>query len=272
MDRHASFDTEIGPDMTERWRYTLRSRLREPACRLVGTFVLLPRVEVIEALAGAGFDAVLLDLEHGPYDVAELAPLASAGHGAGVQVVARVGELSESLIGKVLDTGVDGIIVPHVSNAAQARRAVQAARFPPDGGRSLNPYVRAAEYGAIPDFLRYANDGVAVLVMVEGADGLAKLSEITSVDGLDGVFVGPVDLSASLGHPGEPEHPTVVEAVHDILRLVAADGVAPAVYAPTPEAARRWLDLGARTVALSADLAMARAGFRQYQKGIGDRG
>lgn len=253
--------------------------------------MLLPRVELVETLAAAGFDAVVFDLEHGAYAAADLPPLVAAAQGAGVIALTRVADRSGSQLGRALDAGVDGVIVPHVSTAGEASAAVDATRYPPAGSRSVNPYVRGAGYGrpaasgTDPDpgpapgsdtdpgtapgagsFLSDVNDAVALLVMVEGADGLAALDPIIAVEGVDGVFVGPVDLSGALGHPGEPEHPEVVEAVGDVLTRVAGAGVAPAVYAPTPAAARRWFELGASFVALSADLAMAGEGFVRYVK------
>lgn len=246
---------------------SLRQRLqaRSP---VVATFVLIPRIEVVEGLGRSGFDAVILDLEHGPYGVPDLPPLVAAAHGAGLQVLARVGNPSAAAIGVVLDTGADGIVVPHVASAATAAAAVDAVRFPPDGSRSLNPYVRAAGYDASDAFLDDANSRVALLVMVEGTDGVAALDDLVSTPGVDGVFVGPVDLSASLGHPGQPEHPDVIDAVRELIKTAAASECAVGVYSPSPEAASRWFDAGATLVALSADVAMALNGFRHFRSGV----
>jgi 2-keto-3-deoxy-L-rhamnonate aldolase RhmA len=248
----------------------LRQALADPATRLTATFVLVPRVEIVELLAGAGFDAVVVDLEHGPITVADLPPLVAAGHGAGAYVLARLGERTPAVIGQALDCGLDGVILPHVDSAEFAREAVDAARFPPDGSRSLNPYVRAAAYEGGESFLAEANAGVAVLVMVEGKDGLAALDDIAAVSGVDAVFVGPVDLSASLGFPGQPEHPRVLEQVRELMRRLAEVGVGMGIYCPTPEAAARWQEAGARFAALSADLAMAGAAFRRWRQELHD--
>jgi 2-keto-3-deoxy-L-rhamnonate aldolase RhmA len=249
----------------------LRAALADPNRRLVATFVLIPRVEVVESLAYAGFDAVVLDLEHAPIGPGDLPGLVAAGQGAGAYVLARLGDRSPATVGMVLDTGVDGVVVPHVGDAATAGAVVRAGRFPPDGDRSLNPYVRAASYLAGDSFTNQANDDVAVLVMVEGEDGLGALDEISGVPGVDAVFVGPVDLSASLGRPGQPEHPEVVATVEGILGKLGARGVASAVYCPTPAAARRWQGCGARLVVLSADVAMAHSGYRHYLRDLRDR-
>lgn len=230
--------------------------------RLLGTFVMLPRVEVVEMLGAAGFDVAVFDLEHAPIEIGDLPPLAAAAGSAGMFSVARLPSNDTGAIGRALDAGVDGLLVPHVSSAEEARRIVAAGRFPPAGERSLNPYVRGTSYGRADGNLREeANARVALVAMLEGEAAVDRLGEICGVSGLDGIFVGPVDLSASLGVPGEPEHPRVVGAVRDIVGRVARDGLASGMYAPTPEAAARWFDADACLVALSADIAMAVDGF-----------
>jgi 4-hydroxy-2-oxoheptanedioate aldolase len=165
-------------------------------------------------------------------------------------------------IGNLLDAGVDGVLVPHVSSAEEAAAVVSAGRFAPAGERSLNPYVRAVRYGTDEDAARdLANARTAIIVMVEGAEGLANLEAISDTDDLDGIFVGPVDLSASLGVPGQPEHPKVVETITGIFERLRERKVASGVYCPTPEAAARWQKAGASLVALWADSAMIQTSF-----------
>ncbi len=226
--------------------------------RLLGTFVMLPRVEIVEMLGSAGFDVAVFDLEHAPIEIGDLPPLAAAARGSSMYSVARLASNVPAEIGRALDAGVDGLLVPHVSSADEARRVAAAGRFPPDGERSLNPYVRGADYGRSDGNGRdEANARVALVAMLEGEAAVDRLDEICGVPGLDALFVGPVDLSASLGVPGEPEHPRVVGAVRGIVRRLAGDGMASGMYAPTPEAAARWFEAGASLVALSADIAMA---------------
>ncbi|MGH2684976.1 MAG: aldolase/citrate lyase family protein, partial [Actinomycetota bacterium] len=124
----------------------LRQALRKDR-PLLGTFVMLPRIEVLEMVALAGFDVAILDLEHGPFQTSDLPELAAAAQGAGMFVVARLGDSSETTIGNVLDAGVDGVLVPHVFSDVEAMRVVRAGRYPPAGNRSLNPYVRGTRYG-----------------------------------------------------------------------------------------------------------------------------
>jgi 4-hydroxy-2-oxoheptanedioate aldolase len=218
---------------------------------------LLPRVEVVEILALSGFDAVIVDLEHGPTSRDELTALVSGAQGAGLFAIARLGNHSDDEIGRILDFGVDGLLVPHVSSPSHAEAIVRAGRFPPTGDRSINPYTRGNAYGVDgTNAYREVNARVALIAMVEGSGALSSLDAIGRTPELDGIFVGPVDLSASLGFPGEPEHPKVVEEVSLVLARIQALGLAAGVYAPNPDAATRWLEAGAGLVALSADSAM----------------
>lgn len=240
----------------------LRARLRAGA-PLLATFVIVPRVELVEIAAAAGFEAVVLDREHGPLATDDLIPLVAAARGAGIHAIVRVPENRAVEIGAALDSGADGVLVPHVASGAAAAAAVEAARFAPEGRRGVNPYVRAARYGVdVPGYLAGANAGAAVIAMIEGADGVAASREIVATPGLDAVFVGPYDLSAALGIPGRTGDPAVVEHVREIAGEAEAVGIASAVFAPTPEAARDWLDAGVRLVALSVDTHLALAGMR----------
>jgi 2-keto-3-deoxy-L-rhamnonate aldolase RhmA len=231
--------------------------------RLLCTFVLVPRLEMIELAAIAGFDGAVIDLEHGPIASAELPALAAAARGAGIAAIARMSEGAPAEIGRTLDTGVTGVLVPHVSSRAQAQEIVAAARYLDGGERSINPYVRGSGYaGTEPGRLAEVDAATAVIAMLEGAAALESLEGICTTEGLDAAFVGPVDLSSSLGLPGEPEHPQVVAEVGRVLDRIEACGIAAGVYAPTPTAAARWFAAGATLVALSADTALALEGMR----------
>jgi len=243
------------------FRATLRSNQR-----LVATFLMIPRIEVIELLGSAHFDAVIIDLEHGPIGIADLPALTSAAHGAGLHAVARLRTGDSIEVSSALDCGVDAVMVPHVSSPTDAAAAVRYARFPPEGDRSVNPYVRGLGYdGEDPSSLGLVNQRIGVIGMVEGSAGLDNLPSILQTDGLDAIFIGPVDLSASLGHPGQPEHPEVVARMRSILLSAADHGVATGVYAPTSVAAERWLELGVSLVAVSADVSMLHDAFRSMR-------
>jgi 2-keto-3-deoxy-L-rhamnonate aldolase RhmA len=190
--------------------------------------------------------------------------MVAAAGGAGLHTIVRVQECRSKLIEAALDAGADGVLVPHVSSAAAAALAVGAARFAPEGRRGVNPYVRAARYGADPPaFLAQANEGAACIAMIEGPDGLEAAGAIVATAGLDAVFVGPFDLSAALGLTGEVDHPRVIEAVLRVHKLATASGVATGAFAPTPEAARGWLDRGLQLIALSVDTRLVLDGMRR---------
>lgn len=231
---------------------SLRQRLSEPG-QLLGTFSIIPSPEIVELTALAGFDVVILDMEHGAFDLAQLSPMILAARVWGAVPVVRVRHNEPSLVSAALDAGAAGVIVPQVSSSAAAEAVVSAARFPPEGTRGANPWVRSAMYTSGGDYYRQANEDVAAMVMVEGSEGVAAVDEILAVPGLDAVFLGPVDLSNALGVHGEPEHPTVVEAVERVVARAERRSVAVAVFASTPEAARRWLERGVKLVAVGED-------------------
>lgn len=222
-------------------------------------FLLLPRVEVVEVLAESGFDIVILDLEHGPYGATEILPIVAAAQGAGLHAVVRLAHDDPAEIGRVLDCGPDGILIPHVTSAESAARIVSSARFPPEGERSVNPFVRGLRYVGDAEALRVADERTAVICMIEGIEGVAAARDIAATDGVDALFVGPVDLSAALGvgRP-DPEHPVVIAKIQELLAETAVAGVAMGIYAPSAEAAVRWSGMGARLIAVSVDIGVFR--------------
>ncbi|MGD0713985.1 MAG: aldolase/citrate lyase family protein [Gaiellaceae bacterium] len=230
--------------------------------------MLVPRIEIVELLAYAGFQAVIFDFEHGGLDFDHLPVLAAVANRVGMHAIARVQGNEPSLIGRALDAGVDGILVPHVRNEDDAQRLVAAGRFPPEGSRGANPYVRAARYSADQAYFDHANDRVALLGMIEGVEGLDSLDRILATRGLDGIFVGPVDLSASLGVTGNTESEEVRRAVEGVLEAANAAERAAGVFAPTPSAAVRWKEGGAQIVALSVDTGMAYQGFLSFVREV----
>lgn len=243
---------------------------REP---IVASFVMIPRLEIIEMLALAGCNAAIIDMEHGPTDVSDLPGLAAFAKAAGIFSIARIAESRPSLIGAVLDAGFDGVMVPHVSSAAAALSVVSAARYPTRGTRSLNPYVRGASYSASgPEDLQALDGRSAVIGMLEGTGAISDLPNILETSGLDAIFVGPVDLSGEMGHPGQPDHPEVVGKVEEIFAACNDAGVACGVYAPTAKRANQWFDLGATIVAFSADSAMILDAFRDSYRDLDPKG
>lgn len=240
----------------------LSTLLAEPATRLIGTFLLIPRVEMVELAALAGFDLVVLDWEHGPYSSESTTPLVVAAHQCEIFALVRVRGDALDLVGTALDIGADGVIVPHIDTQARAREAVAAARFPPQGERSLNPWVRSARYSGSLAYPADANRQTACVVTIEGESGVLGASAIVSTPGIDAIFIGPVDLAASLGVPGRVDHPRVMDTIDRLIAEAARSSVGVSIFAPTPELAHRWLTRGARLVLLNVDTSLALSGFR----------
>lgn len=236
---------------------SLRSLLTEGR-RLLGTFSIIPSADVVEIIALSGLDFVIIDMEHGPFGLETVRAGLMAARAHGLRVVVRVRTAEAALVGAALDVGADGVLVPQVESAAAARAVVEAARFAPDGARGANPWVRAARYGATADWFAAANRDVAVMVMIEGAAGIAAMPEILDVPGLDGVFLGPVDLSHSLGVPGQIDHPKVRGALEDAAAAASARNMATAVFAPDEAHARTWWEVGVQLVACGVDAQLLR--------------
>jgi 4-hydroxy-2-oxoheptanedioate aldolase len=230
----------------------LRQRLagNEP---LVGTWVNGRDPAVVETLGAVGFDPVVLDLEHGELGLHHLPDLLRAAAATGASSLVRVSRLEASEIGRALDAGADGVIVPNVTSAAEASAAVRAAHYPPDGGRGAAPTVRAPRYGVTPfaSYRRQVEHDVVVVLQVEGPDGIASLEIIVEVPGLDVLFIGPFDLSQHLGVPGETDHPEVVAAMERIAAAAGRHGVVTGTWAASAEAARRWAAAGVRLLTVS---------------------
>lgn len=233
---------------------SLREQLRGPR-PLVAGFSIIASVEVVELFGLAGFDAVILDTEHGPYGVDALGPLIVAARSRGVAPIVRVQRNEPALIGSALDAGAAAVLVPQVSSRAEAEAAVSAARFAPEGTRGAHPWVRAADFGARRNWFATANADAAVIVMIEGVAGVQNTEEILDTPGLDGIFIGPMDLSHALGVPGEITHPKVLERIEAILASAHAKGVATSLFTPSPERARDWFGKGLRLAGVGVDTA-----------------
>jgi 4-hydroxy-2-oxoheptanedioate aldolase len=236
---------------------SLRSILAEGR-RLLGTFCVIPSADVIEIIALSDLDFVIIDMEHGPFGLETVRTGLMAARAHGLRAVVRVRTAEAALVGAALDVGADGVLVPQVGSADAARAVVEAARFAPEGARGANPWVRAARYGATTDWFAAANRDVAVMVMIEGAAGISALPEILRVPGLDGVFLGPVDMSHSLGVPGQIDHPSVRAALEEAAAAASARNLATAVFAPDEAHARTWWELGIQLVACGVDAQLMR--------------
>ncbi|CCG98362.1 2-dehydro-3-deoxyglucarate aldolase [Fibrella aestuarina BUZ 2] len=219
---------------------------------LLGTLVSLPAPQISEMLSAAGFDWLFIDLEHSTLTPADAQQLLQAMRGTCSGVV-RVAENSAVCIKQALDLGADGLIIPQVNSAEEAQRAVQWAKYPPLGSRSVG-IGRAHGYGAtFSEYVTTANDTTALLIQIEHIRAVEQLDEILAVPGIDGVFIGPYDLSGSMGRLGEVGHPAVQEAIRRVKTGCAQRGLPVGTFVLQAEAAKAELASGVQFIAVGTD-------------------
>ena len=228
--------------------------------RQIGLWSSLCSNIAAEVVAESGFHWILLDAEHAPNDVPTLLSQLQAMSEGTATAIVRPAWNDAVLIKRILDIGALGLLVPYVQSAAEAEQAVAATRYPPRGVRGVAGGVRAARYGRNRNYLQTADREICVLVQVETRTALEQLEAIAAVDGVDGVFIGPSDLAASLGHIGNPNHEDVQDAIQDAVERLAAVGTPAGILATAPDDARRYLDWGYRFVAVGSDLALLARG------------
>ncbi|MEM6758040.1 MAG: HpcH/HpaI aldolase/citrate lyase family protein [Pseudomonadota bacterium] len=222
---------------------------------VIGCWLSIGDPLTTEIAGTAGFDWLLIDSEHTPYDISRIrmqlmALEASASHAA---VRVPVGETW--ILKQVLDAGAQTVLVPMVETAKQAAQLVHDVRYPPVGGRGVGySGARCSKFGAITDYGPTADDEICLLIQVENRKGIENLDDILAVEGIDGVFIGPADLSADMGHMGQLTHPDVTATIKDAFQRIEAAGKAPGVLATTPEMTEDMLASGARFVATGLDL------------------
>ena len=206
-----------------------------------------------EILAGCGFDWLLLDMEHSPNEVPEILAQLQAMKGGTATAIVRPPWNDMVTFKRLLDIGVQTLLVPYVQTAEEARNAVAFTRYPPHGVRGYAGAPRASGYGRIKDYGKRFGEEMCVLVQVETVQGLQNLEAIASVEGIDGVFIGPGDLSAALGHLGNPKHPEVLAAIDDAIVRIRACGKAAGILTGDETLARHYLSAGCLFVAVGAD-------------------
>ncbi|MBI1357708.1 MAG: aldolase [Acidobacteria bacterium] len=222
---------------------------------LTGPFVETPAPEMVEALGLAGFDIAIIDCEHAAFSGEQVRHLLRAAVVAGLAPLVRVRENAPGPILEALDLGATGLHIPQIANAADAERAVRAARFPPLGERGFNPFVRAGRYGSLPvaELRREAADDTLLVLHIEAEAALEHIDEILAVPGVDVAFLGPYDMSQTLGVPGEVTHPKVLQALRAVVEAARRRGVVVGCFASRPEHAALWLREGVTYLAYSVD-------------------
>jgi 4-hydroxy-2-oxoheptanedioate aldolase len=206
-----------------------------------------------EIIAQSGFDWILLDTEHSPNELPDLvSQLQAMGRGTASPVI-RAAWNDAVLIKRILDIGAQSILLPYVQTAEEARRAVQAVRFPPRGIRGVSASSRASQYGRVKDYLSRADEEICLMLQIETRAALDQLEAISEIEGVDGVFIGPADLSASLGHLGDPQHPETQAALQDAARRLTRLGKPAGILAVVEADARRYIEWGYTFVAVGVD-------------------
>jgi 4-hydroxy-2-oxoheptanedioate aldolase len=215
-----------------------------------GVSVMIPSPQIVEMIGAAGFDWVLLDCEHGTLTLESVELMAMAAEACGITAIARPASRSAEHILQVLDRGVMGVQVPHVNTAADAREVVAAVKYHPLGRRSLAAGTRAAVYdshGTLADHVAAANDATLIAVQLEDREAIGNVDELLAVEHIDVFFIGPSDLSQSMGHPGNPKAPAVAQAIDSMLQGIVKARRLPGMPA-TAENVREALDKGVRYI------------------------
>ncbi|HGM6602593.1 4-hydroxy-2-oxoheptanedioate aldolase [Serratia sp. BNK-10] len=207
-----------------------------------------------ELLAGAGFDWLLIDGEHAPNNVQTVLGQLQAIAPYPSQPVVRPPWNDAVIIKQLLDVGAQTLLIPMIQNAEQARDAVRATRYPPHGVRGVgSALARASRWNRVPDYLQQADEQMCVLVQIETREAVKNLEAILQVEGVDGVFIGPADLSADMGFAGNPQHPEVQRTIDDAIARIRAAGKAPGILMANKALAQRYLEAGALFVAVGVD-------------------
>jgi 4-hydroxy-2-oxoheptanedioate aldolase len=214
----------------------------------------------VEVIAGAGYDWILLDSEHSPADLETLLTQLQAAAPYPTHAVVRVPWNDMVTIKRTLDIGAQSLLIPYVSTAEEARAAVSYTRYPPAGVRGVAGTTRATRFGRIKDYAKRAHEEICLLVQVETQAALDSIEAICAVEGIDGVFIGPADLHASLGRTGEIANPEVKPVIDQAIRRIRKSGKAPGILTPNEADARRWLECGALFVAVGSDVGILARG------------
>lgn len=247
-----------------------RTRLDEGP--VYGVFAKTNDPFFIEVLGHSGFDFVILDNEHGPNGPRDLYPLLLAAEASGLSPIVRVGVNSAIEIQRVMDLGVAGVQIPQIQSGADARAAVDFSHYHPIGMRGLCRFVRAADFsmrekGAYFD----EQNRLVTIVHVEGTEGVEAFEEIVAVEGIDVIFIGPYDLSQSLGLPGQVSHPKVASAVEDLVRRCRERKKHAGIFVESVDAAHRYRDLGVSYIAYSVDVGLFADRCREVVAGLHGR-
>ena len=228
----------------------------------IGLWVSIANAGSAEAVATCGFDWVMVDTEHTPNDPAQVQAMLQAMAPYPTHTGVRPGWNDAVEIKRIMDAGAQTILVPYVQTADEARAAVAAVMYPPHGLRGVSGLSRASRYGAIPDYTARANAEICLLVQVETKASLDQIEAIAAVEGVDGIFIGPADLAASMGYPGQLGHPEVKAAILDAVRRIKATGKAAGYLGSDQVFLREVIAAGCTFTAVGLDIGVMLAGMK----------
>ena len=222
----------------------------------IGLWSMLSSHVTVEVIAGAGFDWIVLDTEHAPNELPMVYSQLQAATGGTAQPVVRIPWNDMVTIKRYLDIGAQSLLIPCVETEEEARNAVASTHYPPEGKRGFAAASRASAFGRIQDYVHACDHELCLLLQVETKTGLENLEAIAGVEGVDGVFIGPGDLSAALGHVGDAKHPEVQAAIEDAIKRILGCGKPAGILTPDESLARRYIELGCVFAAVGSDISI----------------
>ena len=246
-------------------------QLLQKGQKVFGTFVSLPEPGIIEAIGAAGYDFVIIDMEHSPIDFSDLRYLLSAADRSDLIPLVRVSSKEANSILRVLDIGASGVVAPHIKSKEDALSFVKSCYYPPKGVRGISSSSRAAEYGKIEisEHTRVSNQEILTVAIIEDKQALESIEDIVDTEDLDVIFPGPGDLSASMGMPGNVQHPMVKEGVDRIAKVVRSDpGKSLGYLIMEPSQIARCQEIGARLIVFSQDTKLIFQSYRDALKEV----
>ncbi len=229
--------------------------------QLIGLWLSTTNPLIAEMAGMTGYEWLVLDGEHSPADIPLQLQQLQALNGSTSAPVGRPPINEPAIIKQYLDIGFYNLLIPFIESRQEAEQAVAATRYPPVGIRGVAGMVRASGYGATPEFYAHVNDNITVLLQIESRKGVEAVDDIAAVEGVDGIFIGPSDLSAALGHLGNPNHPEVQQTIRHIHERTIAAGKATGILAIQPQDAHRYLEMGFHFVAVGLDLSILKQGM-----------
>ncbi len=236
-------------------RNVLKSRLKNGE-NVIGTFVCINSPAVVEIFGYAGFDFVIIDMEHGPFNFETVENMIRASEASGITPIVRTPSSEETYILRALECGAAGVQVPHVDDVKTAKSVIEAAMYFPKGMRGVSPYTKAAQYASVDPrtHMESSNSEVMTIIHIESHEGINNLPEMLDEAPVDVVFLGPYDLSQSLGIPGLVNDQRVAENIMRGIKICKEKGVSVGTFAESPENAKKWMSMGIQYIAYSVDI------------------